>query len=73
MKHARACIVRIRLGQDTGSYGDTCFCIGASCPKPAWFFAGRVNIVVPRPSRVYAGDKLALQLQSGVDPGHLDV
>lgn len=45
----------------------------ASRSKTAWFCAGRVNIVVPRPSRVYAGDKLSLQLQSGVDPGHLDV
>ena len=35
-------------------------------------FAGRVNIVVPRPSRVYASDAAQMQLQAGVDPSRVD-
>lgn len=36
-------------------------------------FAGRINIVVPRPSRMYAGDAIKMQLGSGMDPDNVDV
>jgi hypothetical protein len=35
-------------------------------------FTGRINIVMPRPSRVYAGDEAKMQLQAGMDPSNID-
>jgi hypothetical protein len=35
-------------------------------------FTGRINNVMPRPSRGYAGDEAKMQLQAGMDPSNID-